>query len=65
MKGLNNHQVEDPAFSVEPAVAHLVEMTQAIPALKGVQTQSRLLIESMKDKMPPIIKKMLLFRLLP
>lgn len=63
-KALNNHQIENPAFSVEPAIAHAVVMTQPIPALKGIQTPGRLLTESNKDKISPVIKNMLLFRLL-
>ena len=63
MKGLNNHQIENPTFSVEPAVAHVVVMTQPKPALKGIQTQGRLLTEPNKDKIAPVIKKMLLFRM--
>lgn len=64
MKGLNNHQIENPTFRFERAIAHVVVMTQPKPALKGTQTQGRLLTESNKDKISPVIKNMLLFRML-
>lgn len=52
MKGLNNHQIENPTFSVEPAIAHVVTMTQPIPTLKGIQTQGGLLTSLTKTKFP-------------
>lgn len=38
-------------------------MTQASFAVKMIQTQCRLLTDLVKDKLPLIIKEMLLFRL--
>lgn len=52
MKGLNDHQIESPTFSIEPAIAHVVVMTQPIPTLKGIQTQGRLLTSLTKTKFP-------------
>lgn len=59
-----NHLVLDATFSVELVITDLVEKTQATPSVKRLQTQCKLLIDSVEIKMLSIIKKMLLLRLL-
>lgn len=39
MKGLINPQLEDPTFSVELSIADLIEMTEALPVLRGSQVK--------------------------
>lgn len=49
-----NNLMVNPAFKVLNQPQQTVEMTKATAAVSGIQIQCRLLINSVKDKMPSI-----------